>query len=166
MTPRTYYRGLLVCALHRAHQAETASTLRDRAIGLALDRGAEPADVSAFTAPVASGALRWLRDTGRVEVEGRTRSVRHGRHEPLYRMARAEPEMPVPKPPRPRPVSMEIAAMKTQAKAQVEGSRDFYEAFAKDSARVLVSFERLLKDLRKHHARAYQAFTREQTCED
>lgn len=166
MTPRMYYLQLLICALHRARHPETTSALRDQAIGLGLDAGAEPADMAAFTPAIANEWMRWLRDAGRVEVDGHVRNARHGRQERTYRVVRAEPEMAVPKPPRPRPPSMEIAAIRQRAQRGRGQEVDFYEGFAKDAARVLVNVERLLQDLRAHHARAYQDFVESESCED
>lgn len=166
MTAREYYRQMLVCALHNARRAETATELRDRAIGLALEHGAEPADVAGMTSAVTTAALRWLLEVGRVRKDGTRISARHGRGEPLYVLVFAEREIPVPAPPRPRPPSMQIAAIRDRAAASSKKNElEFYKGFAIDAARLLVQVDRLLADLRARQAPDYHDILRGGPCE-
>lgn len=140
MTKRGYYTQLLVCALQRARRSEPLQALHEAALNLADDAGAEDADVDGFTLTVAKGLLRRLCDSHRVEQDARAADPRHATMT-LYRLANPEPELDVPEPP----------------SAIAEDERAFFEAFAPDAARVLVTVERLVRELREHHAHAYQA---------
>lgn len=169
-----YHTQLLLCALQRARRSEPLRVLHDAALTLAKEAGAEDADLAGFTPAVAKGIIRSLCErsqaaTGRAGGDPRSATVK------LYRLANPEPELDVPAPPRPRPVSTDAARVATverepQVKpARMNGfrpaamdrvaddERAFYEAFAKDAARVLVTVERLLQELRVHHAHAYLA---------
>lgn len=161
MTKRGYYMQLLVCALQRARRSEPLRALHDAALSLAEEAGAEDVDLMGFTPAVAKGLIRQLGDRGQVVWDRKAADPRSATQK-LYRLANPEPELDVPAPPRPRLPSVDAARvtapvepMPAQTLAQDE--RAFYESFAPDAARVLVTVERLVRELREHHARAYQA---------
>lgn len=164
LTKRGYYTRLLQCALQRAVRAEPLLVLHDAALGLAEAAGAEDADVAAFTPAVAKGLIRTLCERNQAVRDRGAGDPRRATVK-LYRLANPEPELDVPGPPRPRLASTDAArladatAASTVARkaAQPADERAFYEAFAKDAARVLVTLERLMRELHDHHAKAYQA---------
>lgn len=161
MTKRGYYMQLLVCALQRARRSEPLRALHDAALSLAEEAGAEDADVAGFTVAVAKGLIRQLGDRSQVVWDRKAADPRSATQK-LYRLANPEPELDVPPPPRPRLPSVDAARVDSAAKpaapcALADDERAFYESFAPDAARVLVTVERLVRELREHHARAYQA---------
>lgn len=169
-----WQRELVRCALHRASGPRRAdAAFLEEVTALAMEHGAEPADLSDLTVPKLSGCLRGLQHAGRVVVVASVIDARQGREVPTYAPANGyDAHALPPRPPRESPDRLAVIGMREGRKlARRLGTAKpdphkvkldkFFRDWTNDSAGVLLEFKRKIDDLVTRYDKRYQALVEE-----
>ena len=163
-----WHRNLVMVALHRAGAPQRADgALLERVVGLALDAGAETAEVAAITPQKLYAALRGLVASGRAVQGPMVRDARQGREVQTFLPGSdyLEPDL---KPPRVDDEALAVVGLREGrrlAKRLAHGApRDrvqrkmdaLFKDLAHDQATVLVKIEATIEAFKKKYRERYQ----------
>ena len=176
-----YRRALVLAALTAATEPRTAFELLEPVLALALDGGAEPADLRDYNVPMVAGVLRSLVSMRVVQETSRVLDNSKGRSVPMFAPV-TRPTKPPPPPTFPR-LGPHIAQVREIQQDAKRASRNgtaidpttskvaaLFRNFAEDSAGLLLKHHVMLGKMQadiaalvERHKDAYNAAVEEAT---